>query len=404
MVKFLLYSENMTSSSVSCIKIGIVGLRGINWEGGIESYCNYIYPNFPINNDELIFYTRRRYGIETRWKRFKVSPCPAITSNGVETLSYAVIAYWRALLIDRVDVLHIHAIGAGLLVPFARIAGVGTVVRHVGTDWNRPKWGKLGRLVLRTAEWIVGRFADVVTCLDETAAREFRERTGARAKIMVIGNAVCSATPKDTPLPAGLTPHGYVLSASRIAEEKGILELIEAYRRSGLNERGISLAIAGEVFGGGHFKRDVRERAAEISGCVLLGRQDRATVAGLMVDARAYVSTSSHEGMSFSTLEALAGGCPCLLSDIRENRLIGRSFAQYYPVHDTAALTAALTKMCDTPPDPAALDSQRREIRALHDVGNAARRTRAALETAHRLARSGANTTPPALTPRRNDP
>lgn len=371
------------------MKIGVIGLRSLEWEGGIESYCNYIYPHFDTGPGDVVFYTRRRYGLQRQWNGAAVVACPAIAAPGLETITYALVAFWRAWLSERVDVIHVHAVGPGLLLPLARLAGMGTVVRHVGADWKRPKWGVLGRLVLRMADLFVGRFADVVVCLDDTSAQEFSRRTRARAEIVVIPNAVPkpAAQPLPAALPGGLEPMRYILSVSRIAEEKGILELIEAYAVSRLHDKGIGLAIAGEVEGGGGYKRAVRRCAAATPGCILLGRQNRAQVHELMVCSRVYVSASIHEGMSFSTLEALSRGCSCLLSDIRENRGVGRDHATYFRLGSRAVLTRALERMCDAPPDPVARAMQSRDILARHAVGDVAARTVKALERAHFLAR-----------------
>ncbi|MEP6669442.1 MAG: glycosyltransferase family 4 protein [Chthoniobacter sp.] len=70
---------------------------------------------------------------------------------------------------------------------------------------------------------------------------------------------------------------------------------------------------------------------------------DRAQLARIYAEARGFVLLSTMESLSLSALEAAAGGCPLLLSDLPWARTTFGSAARYCPIAD-AAVTAPLLR------------------------------------------------------------
>lgn len=383
--------EQVNSVGEVTVKIAVVGLRGLDTEGGIESFCRYIYPSIIDLDHEVVFYTRKKYGVEKTWMRQRIVSLMSIHLKGVETLSYSVLASVHAILFERVDVVHIQALGPCLLLPLFRLYGKAIVVRHVGADWKRPKWGWVGSRTLLFAEKLAARFAHVVVCLNETEAKAFSERTNASAKIRVIPNAVPISTPRldASWLEAvGLSSQKYILTVSRISEEKGIARLITAFDDANLADRGYKLAIAGEIVGRDGYKRKVRQLAARVPGVVLLGQMCRDGLPILYGGARIFVNASTHEGMSFSALEALSYGCACLFSDIPANHFKVNSI-RWFDHTKPEALTQALSDMVLA--DPMSDDdraAQQRDLNLSHNLKTTALMTVSALETAVQYCRA----------------
>ena len=63
---------------------------------------------------------------------------------------------------------------------------------------------------------------------------------------------------------------------------------------------------------------------------VLAGKFARSAMAPLYRGAKVYINASLHEGSSNAVLEAIAAGCPILLSDIPENRDFGLPAKNYF--------------------------------------------------------------------------
>ena len=52
----------------------------------------------------------------------------------------------------KADILHIHAIGPALLIPYAKILGLKVVFTHHGPDYDRDKWGVIAKNILKLGE------------------------------------------------------------------------------------------------------------------------------------------------------------------------------------------------------------------------------------------------------------
>ena len=373
------------------VKVGVIGLRSLQMEGGIESFCNYVYPELIDQEHDVTFYTRKKYDGKNTWMGQKVVSLASLNFKGLETLSYSLFAVLRALTIDRIDVIHFQGIGPCLFSPLVRLAGKGILVRHVGADWNRPKWGWIGTTTLKASERFAARWAHVVVCLNIEQAREFKDRRNPRGSVVVIPNAVPRNAPSEH-LEA-LSDHGiesgrYILSVSRISQEKGILELMKAYEDADLNKQGFKLAIAGSMNGRGEFKQRVLRHSREIPGVVLLGEVPRSDLSSLYTGAAIFVNASTHEGMSFSALEALSYGCECLFSNIPSNQL-GIDSIRWFESGNTASLSIEMSKaLQDGRMTKELRTNQRKQFYANYDIAKTAIQTREAIDLARNKSRT----------------
>ena len=100
--------------------------------------------------------------------------------------------------------------------------------------------------------------------------------------------------------------------AGRFDREKGVLLLLEAWRRSGLDSHE-TLVIAGD----GHYREQVRREAAALHGVTLTGAVSRDKVGRLMSAAGVVVVPSlGYEGFPRIVVEAFARARPVLVSDL----------------------------------------------------------------------------------------
>src|SRR5207247_3008918 len=138
-------------------------------------------------------------------------------------------ALWHSfvsLLIARANgakLVHLHAIGPGLLVPMARLMGFRVVFTHHGFDYDRGKWGIAGRLVLRLGEWCAVRCAEEVLAVSREIARSVAERFEKRVRFAPNGVSVGHEpiAGGDTPHRAGIEPGEYAVAVARLVPEKG---------------------------------------------------------------------------------------------------------------------------------------------------------------------------------------
>lgn len=71
---------------------------------------------------------------------------------------------------------HIHAIGPSLLTPLARLMGLKVVVTDHGPDYDRQKWGKIAKSVLRLGEKMGRMYANEIIVISSVIANVIRKR------------------------------------------------------------------------------------------------------------------------------------------------------------------------------------------------------------------------------------
>ena len=258
----------------------------------------------------------------------------------------AIVHTFLAILYARrgkADVLHIHAIGPALLTPFARLLGLKVVMTHHGPDYDRQKWNKLAKTVLRMGERMGARYANEVIVISTVIDNILREKYH-RCNAHLIYNGVNTPTPAQTTdyiASLGLEPHKYVLAVGRFVEEKGFDLLVKAFDH--LSPEGYKLVIAGDADHEDRYSTSLKQLARE-RGVVLTGFIRGAKLNELFSHARLFVLPSFHEGLPIVLLEALSYRLPVLVSDIPANRLACLPTDDFFTTGDIRSLEEALAR------------------------------------------------------------
>ncbi|MDQ4144428.1 MAG: glycosyltransferase family 4 protein [Actinomycetota bacterium] len=219
-------------------------------------------------------------------------------------------------------------------------------------QFGEAKHLQSGRLsVLRRA--LLRQASAIIAQTDEAAVEIERVMRGVEVKVV--------PNPVRPVAPAPLNGQKRVLFCGRLASEKNLFRLLDAWRivASGSEAR---LILAGK---GGSFRSVERELHARVASDEIL----RATVSlpGWLPDmetvygtADVFVLPSTTEGMSNALLEACALRRVIVASDIPANRrVLGSEYPLLFPVEDVNALARLLR---------AALDDERVRAEALRQV------------------------------------
>ncbi len=356
----------------------VLGLRGFpDVQGGVERHAEQLYPLMARLGCEVEVLVRSPHhppGKPLHWNGVRFRRLWSPRANGFEALIHSFLATLYAV-VRRPDVLHIHAVGPALLAPLARMLGLRVVVTHHGADYDREKWGRLARWVLRTGErWGMG-FAHERIVISEVIRRHVAARYGRDS--VVIPNGVHIPP---SPGSAGalcrfaLAPGRYVLQVSRLVPEKRQLDLIHAFAEARIADW--KLVLVGGIAQPDAYAREVIALAERTPGVVLTGFQSGSDLQQLYAHAGLFVLPSSHEGLPIALLEALSFGLPVLASDIPANLDVGLPSGSYFPLGDVAALAKTMRARAASCP---LADEERRRIRAWvaerFDWNDIARRT-----------------------------
>ena len=330
------------------MRICVIGLRGIpDVMGGIETHCQNLYPRLArLDEDlEITVMGRNGYAPSGEYDGVRVRSLWAPRGKGLETFVHTPLALLYARLFLHPHVVHLHGVGPGLFAPLSRLLGFRTVATHHAADYERPKWGPVGRRVLLAGERLLAGFADQIVCVNDTITRTLRSRyprTTTRAQTIRNGAPPRPSTrsaDRDVFERFGLQRGGYILAVGRLEPTKGFHDLIAAFKRA--RPEGKKLVIVGDTLGDDEYRRKLLDQ--ECKDIIFTGFQKSATLRLLYENAALFVLPSSLEGSPLVVFEALAAGTPIVLSNADANIEIGLEPELYFPVGNVDALTLVLS-------------------------------------------------------------
>ncbi len=316
------------------MKIVVVGTRGIpDIQGGVETHCEELYPRLVAMGHEVTIVRRSCYVTPenkiTSYRGVRLRDIYAPRKKSVEAIIHTFLAIVYARWVGA-DVLHIHAIGPAILTPFARLLGLRVVMTHHGPDYDRQKWNKLAKSVLRMGERMGAKFANEMIVISTVIDNILKKNYG-RNNSHLIYNGVNPPTPATTAdylQSLGVTPGKYILAVGRFVEEKGFDLLIKAFAALP-NSQEYKLVIAGDADHEDAYSTSLKKLAREHQ-VVLTGFVRGAKLNELFSHARLFVLPSFHEGLPIVLLEALSYRLPVLVSDIPANTLSCLSPANFF--------------------------------------------------------------------------
>lgn len=372
------------------MKIFVTGTRGIpDIPGGVEKHCQELYPLIAAAGHEVILATRSPYVTDRRseWKGVSLTHLFAPHRKSFEAIVHTFLAVICARLANP-DILHIHAVGPGIMVPFARLLGLRVVVTNHGPDYDRQKWGFMAKTMLWLGEYLSGRFANEVIVISRVIAEIVRRRCGREANLIYNGVPLPEPSVRTDFLEqCGVAQGRYVLAVARFVAEKGLHDLIKAFRQISGSWK---LVIAGDADHETAYSRWLKLSAQQDPRVVLVGYITGDDLNQVYSHARLFCLPSYHEGLPIALLEAMSYGLPALVSDIAANLEVGLPSERYFRCGDVKDLRQRLEALLIVEPDPAEQDAIRRMTAENYNWPQIAAQTIGVYEKARGLAGGGA--------------
>lgn len=389
------------------MKIVVTGTRGIpNVMGGVETHCEELFPRIAAMGEDVTVIRRKSYvgdGLK-EWKGVKLVDIETPKKKSFEAIIHTYRAINKAKKLGA-DILHIHAIGPALLVPYAKMLGMKVVFTHHGPDYDRDKWGRAAKAVLKLGERMGCMFADDVIVISDVIRNLIKEKYGRTKNVHLIYNGVSEPEICDYPEyfeELGIRKGRYILGMCRFVPEKNLHHLVEAFniikdeelrikkqdsvqadeelkgksqtqeaansetqfnanqsqngkrtnyelgiRNYELND--VKLVLAGDTDFEDDYSRGLKEMARK-NGVVLTGFVKGRKLHSLLTNCMCYCLPSSHEGLPIALLEAMSYGVKVIVSDIPANLEVGLPQNDYFHVGNVDELAKKLEEVISREP------------------------------------------------------
>jgi len=332
-------------------KVYVIGTRGFpNVQGGVETHCEELYTRLSGKlGMNIVVCGRSPYIGETSfaYKGVNIVSIYAPRFKGWETLVHSALSTVSAIK-ARADIVHFHNIGPGLFIPLAKLFGCKTVLTYHSKNYCHTKWCLLCCLFLRLCEKVSLFFADAIIFVAEHLADDLASKKKVNANWQVIPNGVNKCFYEGKSSSDIFDRHKielgkYLFLAARISEEKGILDLCEAFFRSHIASTH-KLVIAGVSDHKSAYSETVSQYAGKMDQIVFPGFVTGNDLAALYRNCALFVLPSHFEGHPISLLEAMSFDCKVLISDIKPNKDIGLPPECYFPVGNAEELAKKMTE------------------------------------------------------------
>lgn len=350
------------------MRIVVTGTRGIpNIMGGVESHCEELFPRIATRGYDVTVIRRKSYARDElkAWKGVKLVDIETPKKKSFEAIIHTFRAINRAKRMDA-DVLHIHAIGPAMLVPYAKLLGMKVVFTHHGPDYDRDKWGFAAKTMLKLGEWMGCKFADHVIAISDVIRNLIAKRCSRTKNVHLIYNGVPKPEICDYPEyfeELGIKKGKYILGMCRFVPEKHLHDLVEAFGKlkigshtdrtdhkdlSDIKKNDVKLVLAGDADFEDEYSKELKRKAKE-NGVVLTGFVRGKKLHSLLTNALCYSLPSSHEGLPIALLEAMSYRLPVITSSIPANLEVGLDASCYHEVGDVTALASKLETIIRKP-------------------------------------------------------
>lgn len=209
---------------------------------------------------------------------------------------------------------------------------------------RHPKWfSKAFSCYYRLVMPIIVKHAAFIMTVSEFSKKEIIDTLKIKSdKIVVLPLWLNTDFEQEIKKPSSMDKNSYILTVASLDPRKNYKSLLQSF--IGLNRTDMSLYAVG-----GSSKNFARDEEwtlfREHSSISFLGRCEDKELIQLYNRALFYCSMSFYEGFGLPTLEAMACGCPLLLSDIPPHREVAGDTAIYADPNNPYDIQEKMTEM-----------------------------------------------------------
>jgi glycosyltransferase involved in cell wall biosynthesis len=328
------------------MRIAILGTRGVPASyGGFETFAEELGARLVQRGHDVTVYGRSHWVPRrvARHRGMEIVRLPAPRSKYLETVVHALFSAFAALprAWDVVYLCNVANVPAAILL---RGAGKKVVLNVDGLEWQRAKWGALGRTYYRVAARLAARLPIELVTDARVIQRHYRREYGRETAYFPYGTDLEPVADDGTLAALGLQAGRYVLYVSRLEPENNAHVVLAAF--AGVRTD-LALAVVGDAPYAGEYIAGLRRAAASDPRVRLLGGRYGHAYHVLRSHAAAYVQATEVGGTHPALVEAMGFGNAITANDVPEHREVLDDAGLYY--RDTGGLTAAFQRLLDEP-------------------------------------------------------
>lgn len=340
--------------------IAFLGIRGVPARySGFETAAEEVGRRLVDRGHDVTVYCRGR-AAEKEHLGMRLVHLPTVRLKVTDTLVHTALSLLH-LQPGPPDVAVLFNAANAPLLPLARVRGLPVAVHVDGLEWQRAKWGPLGKRYYRAAERLAVRWADTLIADARGIQRYYEETHNAASAFIPYGAPILSDARPDLLTPLELRPRRYHLVVARFEPENHVDLMVRGFIESAST---YPLVVVGSAPYSARYTEEIRRLAASDRRVRLLGGVwDQDLLNALYANATCYLHGHSVGGTNPTLLRAMGAGAPVLAFDVTFNREVLGDTGLFF---DSPARLAALVDDQESI-EEASIDRGRRgQARARH--------------------------------------
>lgn len=311
----------MDSKQNGSLNLSFIGMKGLPPDrpgaGGGERETDAKTRRLVQRGHNVTVYGRKNYypDAPAEYEGVRLVNLPSLDKPGVEMLSHTFLSTLHTLFKGNIDIVSYHGMGNALFIPLLKLGGKRSVVYMDGIDWERPKWGKAARLMLKWGATFAFKWADAVYVDNEASQKRFGQIFGKEPQLITLAADLWEHPGNDLLSDLGIQPNNYILFVGMLRPDKGVHLLVEAYRQL---DTDVPLVIVGDNPDDPDYVQGLKDNSDE--RVKFLGYQYGQAARQLFANSLIYVQPSVMEGNSPALMSAMACGRCVVVNGIVQNR------------------------------------------------------------------------------------
>jgi len=326
------------------MKIAFISSREITKIGGIETYMANLCPLLVKKGHEVILYTEGEERKKYDHKGVDIISYTSMKSKFINKIIVGLKATFNIILRQKdVDIIHYNAMASGLFSFIPILLRRNVVFQGHGFEWQRTKWSRSARRVIRFLDSFVIRVNRNITMVSQDQSDYIKAHFKKDSSTITPGITLPDhEINSDIMNKFNLKEGGYFLYLGRLVEEKKADVLIRAFMKSGIKDK--KLVIAGDDLFSKDYIGNLHAMSRENNNIIFTGAVYGDDKEQLLNKSYAFCIPSELEGLPITLLEAMSYRKACIASDIPANKEALGENGIFFKCNDVEELTEKLVK------------------------------------------------------------